>query len=134
MGLGPVGGFLVLALVTVMLGAAVGGVLYQREIGGFLHRLRDRIWPPPEPPASLTIERIARQARQIRAELMATPPGTPNARRISVVNAYDDILAEACRALDVPDTLTSMPPGIERDAERLHVERVLSEAGLRLSA
>ena len=65
---------------------------------------------------------------------MATPPGTPNARRISVVNAYDDILAEACRALDVPDTLTSMPPGIERDAERLHVERVLSDAGLRLSA
>jgi hypothetical protein len=134
MTLGQFGGVFVIALVTVMLGVAVGGVLFQHEIGAFFRRLHDRIWPPPEPPASLTIERIARQVRQVRAELNATPPGTPMARRVSVLNAYDDLLAEACRALDVPDTLTSVPQGIEREAERLHVEHELTTAGLRLTA
>lgn len=133
MGDGPWGGLFVIALVTLMLGVAVGGVLYQREIAAFLHRIHDRIWPPPEPPASLTIERIARQARRLRAELLATDAGTPMARRLSVVKAYDDLLAEACRALDVPNTLTGMPPGVERDAERLHLESELEAAGLHLS-
>lgn len=134
MGDGPWGGLFVIALVTLMLGVAVGGVLYQREIAAFLHRIHDRIWPPPEPPASLTIERIAREARKIRAELSSTDPGVPMARRIAVSQAYDDLLAEACRALGVPDTFTDLPPGIERDAERLHVEQELGAAGLRLSA
>jgi hypothetical protein len=48
--------------------------------------------------------------------------------------AYDDLLADACNALGVPDTLTGLPPGIERDAERLHVEDELKAAGLRLRA
>ena len=133
MGDGPFGGPFVVALVTLMLGVAVGGVLYHAEIEAFFRRLYHRVKPPPEPPASLTIERIARQARRLRAELLATDAGTPMARRLSVVKAYDDLLAEACRALDVPDTLTGMPPGVERDAERLHLESELEAAGLHLS-
>ena len=115
-----------------MLGVAVGGVFTTPR------SRRSSAGLPPreaaaEPPASLTIERFARQARRLRAELLATDAGTPMARRLSVVKAYDDLLAEACRALDVPDTLTGMPPGVERDAERLHLESELEAAGLHLS-
>jgi hypothetical protein len=131
--MGLVGGLLTLALVTAMLGVTVGGALYQREIGGWARRTRQRIWAPPEPPAGSAIERIARDARRIRAEFVTTAQGTPMARRIGVTRAYDDLLAEACRALDVPDTLSDLEPGIERDAERLRVESELDAAGLRLT-
>jgi hypothetical protein len=134
MGNGLVGGVLVIALVTLMLGATVGGALYQREIAALLRRLAGRVRPPPEPPAGPPIERIAQDARRIRAELLTLSPGTPMARRIGVWRAYDDLLADACRALGVPDTLTGMPPGTERDAERLHVQYELDAAGLRLTA
>jgi hypothetical protein len=56
------------------------------------------------------------------------------ARRVGISRAYDDLLSYACRALDVPDTLTGLPSGTERDTERLWVEHELEEAGLRLSA
>lgn len=129
----PRGGLLAVALVTLLLGAVVGGVLYQHEIAERVRRLTYRVWPPPELPAGLPIERISRDARRLRAELNGRPArGTSMARRIGTWQAYDDLLAEACRALGVPDTLTGMPPGTERDAERLVVEHTLVEAGLRL--
>jgi hypothetical protein len=131
---GPSGGLVVLALVTLLLGVAVGGVLYQREIGALLRRLVRRVSPPPELPPGPPIERVARDVRRLRAALLATTPGTPMARRIGVTRAYDDVLADACRALDVPDSLTGLPPGIERDAERLRVEHQLRAAGLHFDA
>jgi hypothetical protein len=131
---GPRGGLIVIALVTLVLGVTVGGALYQHEIAVLLRRLAGRVRPPPEPPAGPPIERIARDARRLRAGLLAPTPGTPMARRIGVQRAYDDLLADACRALDVPDTLTGLPLGAERDAERRHVEHELAAAGLRLSA
>lgn len=131
---GPLGGFIDIALVTLILGVTVGVTLYQHEIAALLRRLASRISPPPEPPAGPPIERIVRDARRLRAELLAPSPGTPMARRVGVRQAYDDLLADACRALDVPDTLTGLPPGTERDAERLHVEQELAAVGLRLSA
>jgi len=126
-------GLLTIALVTAMLGAAVGGALCHREIEQSTRRLANRIWPPPERPAGQPIERIVRDARRLRAELVPSP-GTPMARRIAVTRAYDEVLAEACRALGIPDTLTGLDPGPDRDAERLHVEHELNAAGLRLSA
>jgi hypothetical protein len=131
---GPGGGIVVVALVTLMLGVTVGGVLYQHETAALLRRLALRVSPPPEPPAGPPIERIARDVRRLRPELLAPTPGTPMARRIGICRAYDDLLADACRALDVPDTLSGLPLGTERDAERLRVEHELDAAGLRLSA
>jgi hypothetical protein len=131
--MGPVGGLLVLVLVTVMLGVAVGVPLYRHEIGRWLRRVHHRFRPPPEPPAGHAIERIAHDARRVRAEIVITPQGTPMARRAGVVQAYDELLGEACRALGIPDTLTGMEPGFERDAERLHVESRLDAAGLHLT-
>ena len=130
--IGPLGGFLALALATLMLGAAVGGALYQRERAAWFRRLGGRVSPRPEPPAGPPIERIGRDLRRLRAELLAPTPGAPMARRTGVWRAYDDLLGDACRALDVPDTLTGLPPGIEREAERLQVEHELEAAGLRL--
>ena len=105
-GLGGTGaGLITIALVTVMGGVVVGGVLYQHEIAAFVRRLRQRLSPAPEPPVGPPIERIASDVRRLRAELQALTPGLPMARRIGISRAYDDRLADACRALDVPDTL-----------------------------
>ena len=52
------------------------------------------------------------------------------ARRTGTLAAYDDVLLEACRAVDLPDTLTGLPEGTERDAERLRLEFLLDRAGL----
>jgi len=129
--LGGAGGALVtVALATVMLGV----VLYQHEIVTLARRRLRRLSPAPEAPAGPPIERIASDVRRVRAELRALTPGLPMARRIGIIRAYDDLLADACRSLDVPDTLTDLPPGTERDAERLVVEHELEQAGLRLSA
>jgi hypothetical protein len=130
--IGSLGGVIALATLTLMLGAAVGGVLYEPEIAALLRRLARRVVPPPEPPEGQPIERIARDARRLRGAVLACTPGTPMARRVAAVQAYDDRLVEACRALGVPDTLTGLPPGARRDAERLHVEYLLGEAGLNL--
>jgi hypothetical protein len=126
-------GILMIALATAMLGVAVGGALYHREIATLYRGLANRLSPPPAPPAGPPIERIARDARRLRAELVAAE-GTPMARRVAVSRAYDDLLVDACRALGIPDTLSSLPPGTEREAERLHVEHELTAAGVRLSA
>ncbi len=99
-------GFLAAALVTVLLGLFVGGVLYQHELTARLRRLRAE----PTHPGNATFM----------------------ARRTGTWQAYDDLLAEACRALGIPDSLTEMPCGTERDTERLVVEHRLMEAGLRL--
>ena len=129
---GPLGGLIDIALATLLLGVTIGGVLYHQEVVDGFRRLAHRVSPPPEPPSGPPIERIARDVRRLRAELLATAPDTPMARRIGVRQAYDDLLVDACRALDVPDTLSGMPSGTERDAERLRVEHELEAAGLRL--
>ena len=121
-------------LATVLLGAVVGAVLYQHEIeallGGLWRRLRKQDETPPVPP----IERIAGDARRLRAELRTLGSGTPMARRVGISRAYDDVLVDACLALGVPDTLTGLAPGIERESERLRVEQELEAVGLRLGA
>ena len=129
---GPLGGVLTIALVTLMLGVALSGVFCQREIGLAGRWLVTRIRRPPETPTNRPIERIAHDVSRLRAKLLTLDADIPMQRRIGVLQAYDDLLAEACGVLDVPDTLTDLPLGMERDAERLRVEDELAAAGLRL--
>jgi len=117
---------------TTILGGVVGVVLHQHEIEGWVRRLWHRVSPPDEAPAVPPIEKIARDARRLRAELCTLGSGTPMARRIGISRAYDDVLADACRVLGVPDTLSGLTPGIDRESERLRVEQELEEVGLRL--
>jgi hypothetical protein len=61
-------------------------------------------------------------------------PGTSLVRRNATLAAYDNALAQACLALGLPDTLTDLPPGTDREAERLRVEALLEAAGLRFTS
>lgn len=128
----PLAGLVVIALVTLICGAIVGGVLYQAEIVHGLRRLVSKFSAPTPPPGRPPIERIGYDARRLRRELLALAPGIPVARRIGLQLAYDDVLVDACAALGVANTLTAVPLGLERDAERLYVEHELDAAGLRL--
>ncbi len=131
---GPLAGLVVIALVTLICGATVGGVLYQAEIVRGLHRLVRTSSPPTPLPEGPPIERIGCDVRRLRRELLTLAPGIPVARRIGLQLAYDDVLDDACVALEVANTLTALPLGAARDAERLYVEHRLRAAGLRLHA
>ena len=129
---GPVAGLAAIALVTLFLGAMVGGVLYQAEIVHALRRLASKVSPPTPTPEGPAIERIGCDARRLRTELRTVAADLPMARRIGLQLAYDNVLVDACAALGVANTLTALPLGLERDAERLYVENMLNAAGLHL--
>jgi hypothetical protein len=125
-------GLVALVTCTVMLGAALGLALCQRELGGAVRRVRARLSPPPPAPAAPPIEDLAAALRRVRRDVLATAPGTPMARRRGTVAAYDDLLAQAARALGVPDLLTDLREGTDREAERLRLEHLLRQTGLAL--
>jgi hypothetical protein len=118
---------------TAVLGLVVGLVLYQAPIrralvraGRRLHLLRQ----PPEVPHDPPFERLARDLRRLRAETLHHRRGESRVRRDAALAAYDQALVEACRELDLPDTLSQLPPGTDREAERLRVEWLLQQRGL----
>jgi hypothetical protein len=86
--------------------------------------------PAPPMPGGRPVERIAADVERIRRSIRSAPPGTPVARRRGWLQAYDDVLVDACRALDVEQALETLPPGTRRELERERVERVLVRAGL----
>ncbi len=129
---GPVSGLVAIAQATLVLGAIVGGVLYQAEIVRGLRRLVIKVSPPTPPPEGPAIERIGSDARRLRTALRTLAPDIPMERRIGLLLAYDDVLVDACAALGVANTLAALPLGLERDAERLYVEYMLGAAGLHL--
>jgi hypothetical protein len=90
------------------------------------------VGPAPAIPLTMPIERIAADLRRIRPLARRQPAGTPMARRLALVGAYDDALLDACRALGVRTELDDLTDGIERESERLRIENELEEAGLRL--
>lgn len=119
-----------LLLGTLAMGAAVGVALHPAELGRLVRRVRTRVAPPPAVPSTPSIEELAASLRRVRREVLAPAPGTPMARRRGTLAAYDDLLALAARALGVPDLLTGMREGADRDAERLRLEHLLRETGL----
>ena len=86
--------------------------------------------PPPLRPDGAPIEQIAADLRRIRAEILHAAPGMPVARRRGWCEAYDDVLAAACRALDVEERIHAFPEGTARDVERERVERSLARSGI----
>lgn len=88
--------------------------------------------PPPPSPSGPPIEQIAADIRRIQTQIRQAPPGMPVARMRGWLQAYDDVLATACRALDLEERIRAIPEGAERDLERERVERMLQAAGLRL--
>ena len=91
-----------------------------------LHLMR----PEPEYLPNRPLAPIARDLRRLHLAVRDSEHGTSMARRTGTLAAYDDVLLEACRAVDLPDTLTGLAEGTERDAERLRLEFLLDRAGL----
>ena len=104
----------------------------------FTGQLRPR-WParrPPEEPFEMArrpIQDVAADLRRLAQAVSLVPAGTPQARRLGIQAAYDDVLIEAAGQLELPQTLRETPVGRARDAERRRVEAALAAAGLRSS-
>ena len=79
---------------------------------------------------SRPIERLAADLRRVDRALRSLPPGSTMVRRRATEQAYDDLLREACRSLNVPDRLDAVPAGLDRELERARVQRALERAGL----
>jgi hypothetical protein len=123
-------GVVTLVACTLMLGIAVGLFVCQDEMSRVHRRLRARLAPPPVVPTGPAIEELARSLRRLRSEVRSPRPGTTMARRRGAAAAYEDLLVQAAQALGVPDTLSDLREGTDREAERLRLEHVLREAGL----
>lgn len=120
---------LLLYLVLTMVPAAVCWLLLQGPT--VLEWLRRRRRPKPTaggPP----IQVLAQRLRRVHKTLIDFEPGTPALRRLAARQAYDDLLRQACRALDVEHRLDEVPEGIDKEIERLRVEESLRRAGLRI--
>ncbi|PXY34763.1 hypothetical protein DI005_01780 [Prauserella sp. PE36] len=89
-------------------------------------------WNRRRPPATsaVPVERLAADLRRVHRALVGLAPDAPMLRRRATYQAYDALLVQACRAVDVPQRLDAVPEGIERDVERLRVEEALRGAGL----
>lgn len=122
-------------LLVVLVGVVVLGLVLPsvpaRAVAG-VGRVLQAVRRPADVPRPLgpPLERLAADLRRIRHDLDTAPEDQPVARRVGVLQAYDDVLTEACAALDLPDTLHGLPLGPERDAERLRVEYLLEQRGL----
>lgn len=81
-------------------------------------------------PTGLPIEQLAADLRRVHKLLVQCPDGTPMVRRVATRDAYDELLRQACTAVDVRHELDELPEGMERDMERLRVEEALRDAGL----
>lgn len=86
-------------------------------------------WAKPQP-AGPPIERLAADLRRVHRLLVDCEPGTPAARRLGTRQAYDELLQQACRRIEVPHRLEGLPEGIDRDIERLRIEQTLRDRGL----
>ncbi|MBB2933185.1 hypothetical protein FHX82_000205 [Amycolatopsis bartoniae] len=123
----PVGN--VVAYVAVCAGPLVGFWLASklpRLADALVDHYRSRRPVPEGPP----IERIAADLRRVRLALERIPPRAPALRRRATEQAYDALLAQACRAVGEPQWLDTVPEGLEHEAERLRVEESLHRCGI----
>ena len=121
-------GAVVLAVVSMVLGRR-GYTRLGRLLVAAVERIRALRPSPPQPPGR-PIEEIARDAYRLGHTFRYLPPRISFARFEGCRRAYDLVLAEACRALEVDHLLGVLPPSPELDAERQRVEVMLGFAGL----
>jgi hypothetical protein len=121
----PVLNMLLYGLVAMIPTAVCGAILW---IPRLVNRIRRR--RPPAEPTGPPIEKLAADLRRVHRILTHYEPGTPVVRRMGTLQAYDQLLVQACRALDVPHRIDEIPAGIDLELERLRVEAELRDAGL----
>lgn len=91
-----------------------------------------RATPAPPVPIGPPIEKVAADVRRLHRELECLPSGTSFVRASGVARAYDYVLSLACQQLEVPTRLMELPEGRPRILERLRLEFLLGECGLRV--
>lgn len=128
----PLPGLFGLAAATVLLVGVVGAFLYSSELERAFKRSRERRRPPVQPTGPPWAV-LAADVRRLHVAYRQHPAGQSMTRRRGLEQAYDDALLDACHALGVPDTLSALPSGTDRDAERLRVEYLLEQQGLPLN-
>jgi hypothetical protein len=126
-------------LLVAMVAASVAGPqrlgrLRRRLVGLGSNAVRRARAAHPAPPRAVgrPIEEIARDAHRLGHRFRYVPDDASFARFEGRRQAYDQVLAEACRALGIDHLLGVVRPGVELDHERERVEAVLDRAGLRL--
>src|ERR1044072_2816613 len=70
-------------------------------------RVRSRRLVPRKPP----IEQLAADLRRVHRLLVQTPDGTPMVRRVATRDAYDELLRQACLAVEGRHDLDAPPEG-----------------------
>lgn len=126
-------GLLGILVCTAFLAIVLGGVFYSREIaatGLWVGRRLHLVAPPAPTRMGRPLERIVRDLRRLQPEARRHRQGVTLAKHRGVMAAYDDLLLEACRAVEVPTSLDSWPEGLERESERLRIEYELERAGV----
>jgi len=119
-------------ILTIAIGTALIAVIIWAVLHGDATVRAHR--PAPPAPAGPPIETLAVDLRRLRTATQTPAPGASRVRRVATLAAYDDALAQACLALDLPDTLSALRPGPDREADRLRVEAQLEAAGLRFTS
>jgi hypothetical protein len=117
-------------LLTIAAGTAVVALALWVVLNGEAALRLVRRSAPPKP-VGPPIEALAADLRRLRTAVQTLAPGTSQVRRAATVAAYDDVLAQTCRALGLADTISDARPGRDRDVERLRTEAMLEAAGLR---
>jgi hypothetical protein len=128
-----VGGVLRILAAVVLAAVLFGSLLYAHKIATASVRIGRflRLLPAPPPtPSGHPLERIVQDLRRLQPEARHPGEGMPIEKLRGVVAAYDDLLLEACRAVEVSTSLVSLPEGLERESERLRVEYELERAGI----
>lgn len=126
-------GILTVLACTAMFAAVLSVVFYGEVIVRVLVRIGRALHvvaPAPPVAAGPPIGVLSADLRRLRMAVLHPTPGQSNVRRVATLAAYDDALGDACAALGLPDTLSGLPSGTDREAERLRIEWLLHEQGL----
>lgn len=122
------------AVLAIGMGLPVGWLI--RPVRAQARRFRPAA---PPAPVGLPIERVAANLRRLDGDLRryaaAGPLPGKHCRVTAARQAYEDLLVQACSALDVQQRLRL--PGLtgpDRSLEMLRVEAALAAAGLRVAA
>ena len=84
----------------------------------------------PLPTATRPIQEIGFRVRRLGALYYGGAPGRSWVKTDALRRAYEESLDEGCRALEITTDLLALDQGTERDAERMRVEYLLTDAGL----
>ncbi len=114
-------------LLAALLGSWAGWTPWERRLGSFVVRATNRR-PAPVVPLHRPVEQVAADVRRLRRAF--GKEGLRFAKWEGIRQAYDGVLAEAADTLEIAHVLGVLPPGADRDLERVRVERLLEQTGL----